>query len=57
MDTAIIKVVIDMLCALDHSQCTSLVPLDLGAAFDTIDPQLSDHVAALGGLFRHIWCS
>ena len=39
-ETAMIRVVNDILCALDHGQCAYLVPLDLSAAFDTIDHQV-----------------
>ena len=39
-ETAMIKVVNDILCALDRGQCAYLVLLDLSAAFDTIDHQV-----------------
>ena len=42
-ETAIVKIVNDMLRSLDKGQCVLLVLLDLSAAFDTIDHELLLH--------------
>ena len=40
-ETALLKVREDILQAIDHREVTCLVLLDLSAAFDTVDHQLS----------------
>ena len=36
-ESALLRVHNDVLRALDHGKCVMLVPLDLSAAFDTVD--------------------
>ena len=42
-ETAIVKIVNDMLRSLDKGHCVLLVMLDLSAAFDTVDQELLLH--------------
>ena len=42
-ETAIVKVVNDVLCAMDSKKCVLLVMLDLSAAFDTVDHEVLFH--------------
>ena len=48
-ETALVKVVNDMLSIIDKQQCVLLVLLDLSAAFDTIDHEVL--IARLETLF------
>ena len=36
-ETALVKVGVDLLCAVDNGKCVMLALLDFSAAFDTID--------------------
>ena len=40
VETCLLKVQNDLLCALDHKQCVYLTLLDLSAAFDTVDHRM-----------------
>lgn len=39
-ETALVKIMNDLLCAMDNSQCTQLILLDQSAAFDTVDQEI-----------------
>ena len=42
-ETLLLKVVNDILLALEHQELNALLLLDLSAAFDTVDHQLLNH--------------
>ena len=49
-ETAMVKVMNDLLRAVDTKQCVLLVLLDLSAAFDTIDP-----LCVATAFAEHVW--